>query len=59
LHKSLKDFKMRQKHQKNENLKKIEKLKQKVKQGGGGTLEDDEFDKIMKNPQKKGPGVFA
>jgi rRNA-processing protein EBP2 len=64
LHKALKDHKMRSKHvQKNENIKNIEKLKKRVKQNGGDTLGDDEFDKIMNKKdqgkgKKKGPGVF-
>jgi len=56
---------MRSKHdQKNENIKNIEKLKKRVKQNGGDSLGDDEFDKIMNKKdmggkgKKKGPGIF-
>lgn len=46
-------------------MKSIERLKKKVKQNGGDTLGDDEFDKIMnkKDPggsgKKKAPGVLS
>ena len=48
LHKALKDHKMRAKHsEKKENLKNIQKLKERISQKGGEQMADSEFDKIM------------